>query len=121
MHDEQGYVFELAKQLGIDVRNGLPPIATDTCDEKAELLGWEPEQVVKALYFCNGLDYVCIVTPELHDKIDPNDVIRDTLSSQRGRQTNTGRNGSPDSCLMEPAPRFPCTAAWAGKSARYSY
>ena len=49
LHGNQMYVVEAAGVLGIDVRAVRHDVATDTCFEKAELLGWLPTRVVKAV------------------------------------------------------------------------
>lgn len=80
LHPEQKYVAEAAKSLGIDVRAVRHPNATDTCYEKAELIGWPAERIVKAMFFRRDRELYGFVFPELGtrespQKIDPRVVI----------------------------------------------
>ncbi|MBS3076934.1 hypothetical protein J4233_01545 [Candidatus Pacearchaeota archaeon] len=65
LHGNQMYVVEAAGVLGIDVRAVRHDVATDTCFEKAELLGWLPTRVVKAVFFHRGGEMHGFVFPEL--------------------------------------------------------
>jgi prolyl-tRNA editing enzyme YbaK/EbsC (Cys-tRNA(Pro) deacylase) len=81
LHPEQDYVFDLANALGIEVKLVKHDKATKTCYEKAGILGWSPERVVKAVYFHDGsyCDIIGIITPELGKKIDIQDVLPKAL------------------------------------------
>ncbi len=46
----QQYVIDGARALGVDVRAVRHDVATSTCFEKAGILGWTPERVVKAVF-----------------------------------------------------------------------
>ena len=48
---------------------------TNTCHEKAELLGWGADRVVKALYFSNGKGIVCCIFPELDKELKTKDLF----------------------------------------------
>jgi len=61
----QDYVAELSEKLGINVRAFRHEIETDTCFEKAKLLGWSPERVVKAIFFSREPNVYGFVFPEL--------------------------------------------------------
>ena len=41
LHQEQRYVLDIAKTLGIEAILVEHPKATSTCEEKAQLLGWD--------------------------------------------------------------------------------
>ena len=47
LHAEQQYIDTLSRQLGIPYSLKEHDRATSTCHEKAELLGWPAERVVK--------------------------------------------------------------------------
>lgn len=61
----QDYVAGLSEKLGIDIKAFRHDIETDTCFEKAKLLGWNPEQVVKTIFFSREPDVYGFVFPEL--------------------------------------------------------
>ncbi len=80
MHPEQEYVVRIAEAQGITHKVICHKIATITCKEKADLLGWPVDRVIKALYLHPG-DYstlVAIVTPEL-GKVDHQKIISKSL------------------------------------------
>jgi len=95
LHAEQQYIDTLSRQLGIPYSLKEHDRATSTCHEKAELLGWPAERVVKALYlhtgdFNDGL--VGIITPEL-GKIDMKEILMKALgfdAEQAKRYTLNG-------------------------------
>ena len=51
LHEKQKYVADISEKLGIDVLAVKHDVFTDTCFEKADILGWNPENVVKAVFF----------------------------------------------------------------------
>lgn len=72
LQEEQKYVAESAAALGIDVKAVQHDIATDTCREKAELLGWDDvSRVVKAVFFYRGSDIYGFVFPEFGEADSP--------------------------------------------------
>ncbi len=77
---EQRYVFELAQILGISVRLVSHRRTTSTCQEKASLLGWPFERVVKALYVKHKHHVVGIVTPETGNGVN----LKELLSTVSG-------------------------------------
>jgi prolyl-tRNA editing enzyme YbaK/EbsC (Cys-tRNA(Pro) deacylase) len=79
MNKEQSYVTEIAKTLGIDISFHGHSKATDTCFEKAELLNWSSERVIKAVYFHDNGNYVGIVRPELGDQIPQKQILQEAL------------------------------------------
>ncbi len=81
LHPQQDYIFELASVLGYEPKVVTHDTATKTCYEKADLLGWDPEQVVKAVYFHKDDYVVGIITPELGEKIDIKDIIPRAIPS----------------------------------------
>jgi prolyl-tRNA editing enzyme YbaK/EbsC (Cys-tRNA(Pro) deacylase) len=79
MHQEQSYVEEFAKKLGIDIEFRGHSRATDTCYEKADMINWKPERVVKAVYFHNNGNFIGIVRPELGDLIRQKPILQECL------------------------------------------
>ncbi len=68
----QEYMLEYAKRFGKDIKAVQHEIATDTCFEKADLIDWNPEQVIKCvfLYGKEGKFYG-FVSPELGTRGSP--------------------------------------------------
>lgn len=63
LHKEQAYIQEHAKRLGIPyylVKHDTP---TTTCEEKAQLLGWGPERIVRTIYLSLDDKKIAIVSP----------------------------------------------------------
>ena len=46
----QEYILDYAQKFGKDIRAVKHDVATNTCFEKAELLGWNPGRVVKSVF-----------------------------------------------------------------------
>ena len=90
---EQLYVFEIAQRLGIPLRLVSHRIATSTCQEKACLLGWPVEHVVKALYFKNGCHRVGIVTPEMGHDVNLKELLHTVFGLSRRAAKKYGLNG----------------------------
>ncbi|MCK4647740.1 hypothetical protein KAT24_02315 [Candidatus Pacearchaeota archaeon] len=65
LDDEQSYVTKIASELNVDVKAVHHDIVTNTCFEKADLLGWSPEKVVKAVFFRRGAELYGFIFPEL--------------------------------------------------------
>lgn len=73
----QSYVAEAASDLGLELKAAQHEVATDTCFEKAELLGWEDAaRVVKAVFFYKGEDLYGFIFPELGTEEDPRYIER---------------------------------------------
>lgn len=70
------YVPTLAKEFGIQPTIIQHPRATSTCYEKAELLGWQAQRVVKAIYAAVDDDICGFIFPELGQKLTEEDVKR---------------------------------------------
>jgi len=68
-HPEQAYIFEHADRLGIPLNTVVHTVPTTTCNEKADLLGWDADQVIKASFLAHKRKpgYLGIITPELGD------------------------------------------------------
>jgi len=65
LQTEQQYVLDYIERTGVEIKAVQHEKATTTCFEKADLLGWSPERVVKAIFLNvngNGYGFVC---PEL--------------------------------------------------------
>lgn len=71
LHPEQGYVLEAQASLGIDIRVALHESETDTCFEKAEILGWPAERVVKAVFLSRGSELYGFIFPEIGTEESP--------------------------------------------------
>jgi len=75
LQEGQRYVAQAASELRIDVKALRHDVATDTCHEKAELLGWDDvERVVKAVFFYKGKDLYGFIFPELGSEEDPRHI-----------------------------------------------
>jgi len=56
---------------------------TDTCYEKAELLKWSPERVIKALFFHTNLEMYGFVLPEFGRRFSPKKIFPRILGISR--------------------------------------
>jgi len=66
LQPEQKYVLDYANIFRKDIQAVKHDFATDTCFEKADLMGWNPEQVVKAVFlYGNNGKFYGFVSPEL--------------------------------------------------------
>lgn len=81
----RGYVPRIALAKGIPIHMARHSIATDTCYEKAELLGWDPERIVKAVYFSDGGKMVGVITPEFGAPIPVKELLRAGLGLSGSR------------------------------------
>jgi hypothetical protein len=95
LHQEQVYVTDIARAKGIPLSVERHAYATSTCKEKAELLGWAQERVVKALYFRYGDHIVSIVVPD-GGPIRPKDILPEVLG--------VSRRVAKRYCLADPLP-----------------
>jgi len=75
----QSYVLEAAEVLGLDLTGVRFDNATDTCFEKAELLGWDPERVVRAVFVHQDGDLYGFISPELGQDRKPQYVNLKTI------------------------------------------
>jgi len=83
LHPSQQYVLDASVALGVDVIACRHSKATSTCAEKARILGWPANRVVKALYFSDGTVCVGVVLPELFRQIDAPELFGDLLGISR--------------------------------------
>jgi len=74
----QFYVAELSEKLGIEIRAYKHEIATDTCFEKANLLKWPAERVIKTVLLSKEKDnyFYGFVFPELGTREEPKYLIK---------------------------------------------
>jgi prolyl-tRNA editing enzyme YbaK/EbsC (Cys-tRNA(Pro) deacylase) len=112
LHPGQDYVFDLADALGIETKIVKHDKATKTCYEKAEILGWSPDRVVKAVYFHDGSygGLVGIITPELGRKIDTGKLIPQALpgvSKQKAASYTVDRHYLPEGMACGTCSPFP--------------
>ncbi len=63
LQEGQEYVAELGEEFGIDIKAMKHDIATDTCFEKADLVGWSVDRIVKAVFFAGGESLYGLVFP----------------------------------------------------------
>lgn len=75
LHAEQRYVKEIALGKGIEACLQYHSSETKTCQEKADLLGWEPERVIKTIYFQDGDHYIGIVAPEFGKRLEVKKIL----------------------------------------------
>lgn len=92
LHEEQRYVFEIARELGVEPKILHLARPTISCAEKLDLLkenpgfvDWTLDRIVKALYFSrNSLPFIGIITPEFERNIKPKGIFPKTLEMSRG-------------------------------------
>lgn len=71
LHEQQAYVLKIAADRGIALQIKEFEYATNTCFEKAELLGWPATRVVKTVFFAYEFKVYGFVFPELGTKECP--------------------------------------------------
>ena len=72
---EQKYAIDLADKLGVPYSLKIHEVPTQTCKDKAELLNWPLERMVKTIYFKNKEHVVGVVTPEYGTQINVKDIF----------------------------------------------
>lgn len=108
LQTEQKYVLDYVERTGAKIKVVKHPRATTTCFEKADLLGWKPERVVKAIFLnVNGKGYgfVCpeLGTEESHLRFDKN------LVGKILRLSNKQMKFSSNSCFPTGMEKGTCT------------
>jgi len=92
LHPEQHYVFGHPQAFRMQAWTHAVP--TSTCYEKANLIGFSPERVVKALYFTNGERTFGIILPETGSKINSGKILSQSFSGlSRNVASRSFRNG----------------------------
>ncbi|MFH1787481.1 MAG: hypothetical protein ABH811_01690 [archaeon] len=99
----QDYVVGISNKLGLEVKAVKHEKFTNTCFEKAELLNWPAERVVKAVYLSNCDSMYGFVFPELGNGfpryINSKDISR--VLEINGKQAKKYRNSNcPESMEM---------------------
>lgn len=79
LHKEQAYVHEVADMYQIPMQFKEHAVATKSCAQKADLLGWDPTRVIKALYVSNGEYNLGIITPETGARVPLKELIAEEL------------------------------------------
>lgn len=82
LHPGQHYVADISGMMGIEASIMRHDVHTETCYEKAKILGWddEPFRVVKALYFKDDLENtIGIIMPEIGNALDTRRVLSETV------------------------------------------
>ncbi len=69
LNEGQFYVVWLSDKLGINVKAVKHKIFTNTCFEKANLISWDSERVIKAVFFSRENNVYGFVFPELGKEI----------------------------------------------------
>ena len=93
LHPEQGYVFEIARELGVTLKILQHAKPTASCQEKLNLLqensdfkDWTLNMIVKALYFHrNGGPLIGIITPELNRNPNPREIFPKLLGISKSK------------------------------------
>ena len=89
LHEEQKYVFEIARELGYElklIRHERPTISCaeklDLLKENSNFLDWTLDRMIKALYFSrDGYPFIGVITPEFGRNVKPKDIFpRDLIS-----------------------------------------
>jgi hypothetical protein len=92
LNAKQYYVVELSKKLGIEIKSVKHKEVTSTCFEKAGILGWEPERIIKAIFFHHDEDIYGFVFPELGKeyplKIDIKEVLPRLINISKKQAKN---------------------------------
>jgi hypothetical protein len=76
----QFYVVEARDKFGINVKAIKHEVATDTCFEKADLLGWDFERIVKAVFFHKKDISYGLIFPELGERDFPSHITKEIIS-----------------------------------------
>jgi hypothetical protein len=97
LHREQGYVFDIARELGIEPRILHHSRATNTCEDKLELLqenpsflDWTLDRIIKTVYFHNSSHpYIGVIIPafppELKRSVKAKDIFPKALGFSRSK------------------------------------
>ena len=72
----QEYILESGKNIKVVEHE----VATNTCFEKAELLKWKPERIIKTTFFCKEDKTYGFVFPELGVKNNPQYIDKQIIS-----------------------------------------
>jgi hypothetical protein len=76
MHEQQHYIYPIADKLGIEVTLHQHSIETTTCKEKAKLIGFPVDRVIKALYVSRKKRTIGIITPEFEERVPIRKILR---------------------------------------------
>jgi prolyl-tRNA editing enzyme YbaK/EbsC (Cys-tRNA(Pro) deacylase) len=81
---------------------------TETCDEKAGILGWDPRRVVKAVYFHRDDHVIGVVTPETGVKIDIKTLFPEVIPGLSRTKAKSYKNSyAPDGMTFGTCTPFP--------------
>ena len=99
LHEEQGYVLDGIRKFGIEVYGVFHDVPTTTCFEKARILGWKPERVVKSIYLHKGGDFYGFIFPELGKEksliLDSREVLPKILGITKSQSKKFGSHFFP--------------------------
>jgi prolyl-tRNA editing enzyme YbaK/EbsC (Cys-tRNA(Pro) deacylase) len=84
LHKKQEYVKLISNELGFEITGLEHKISTDTCFEKAKLLGWKTNRIIKAIYLSNRIERYGFIFPELGEGISPQRISTENLSELLG-------------------------------------
>ncbi len=125
LHPEQNYVFEIAKEMGIEAKLICHPRPTISCAEKLDLLkenpsfsDWTLDRIVKALYFQrNGSPFIGVITPEFGVNIKPREIFPKVLEISNGKAERywVNPNFVPNGMNWGTCTPFPLTSSVGGE------
>ena len=114
-HPEQNYVFEIARELGIEIKPLDHKEPTRSCKEKLNLLqedssfrDWTLERIVKALYFSrNNNPLIGIITPELDKNPNHRKIFHEVLGMSKSNAERYWPNKVPTGMVYGTCTPFP--------------
>lgn len=81
LHEKQKYVIDISDELGIDVKAVRHNKFTNSCFEKADLLDWPANRIVKSVFLNNENYMYGFIFPELgKDHISPQHINYKNIS-----------------------------------------
>jgi len=98
LHEKQKYVADISEKLGIDVLAVKHDVFTDTCFEKAGLLNWDAEKIVKSIFLSDASDMYGFIFPELGTFISPQHVSSKNISKVLGISNRQAKKFSNSHC-----------------------
>ena len=108
LHPEQQYVWDISESLDITPILMYHQTPTNTCFEKADLLNWHSEQVIKAVYFRREQHVVGVIIPELGGNIAIKEIFSSVLNiSKKEAKEYRIKNPPPTGMEMGTCSPFP--------------
>ena len=94
LHFDQEYVEDIARERGISLEMLYYFEPTSTCQEKASLLAWSAQRIIKTLYFSDGdSPFIGFVTPEFGQPVLIKRILQDQLglSGKQAKRYQLGK------------------------------